>query len=146
MSPETFFLVISGLAGIGWFCLIVLSRYFPAVDKFIIGVVVVLIALIYVYLNFSHLGDAGGLTSFLTYNGIMKVFTIPALIVAGWAHILAVDLLLGVWIKNNAQKNNINYGLVVVLLLITIMFAPLGFILYLLVRWIKIGSYFGSFV
>ena len=146
MTPETFFLIISALAGVAWFSLIVLTRYWPSVDKFIVGIVVVLIALVYTFLNFSHLGEAGGLTSFLSYDGVLKVFSIPYLVVSGWAHILALDILLGVWIKNNAEKNNINYGLVVLVLLITIMFAPLGLLLYLLIRWFKTGRYFADFV
>ena len=46
--------------------------------------------------------------------------------------------------KNNAAKNGNHYGIVVPILLVTIMLAPLGFVLYQLVRWIKTKQYFGS--
>ena len=118
----------------------IVARYLIAV----IGVIVVLLGLLYSYFNFGHINDGGGPTSFMTFEGVQKVFGNPWLINAGWAHIMAFDLVIGIWIKNNAAKNGIHYGIVVPILLITKMLAPLGFVLYQLVRWIKTKQYFGS--
>ena len=144
MSAESFFLVLNIIAGIGWLCLLILSPFWKFTDKFVIGVVVVLISLLYSYFNFGHISEVGGPTSFLTFEGVMKVFSNPWLINAGWAHIMAFDLMVGVWIKNNAEKNGIHFGIVIPILLVTIMLAPLGLLIYHLVRWIKTKQYFGS--
>jgi Domain of unknown function (DUF4281) len=144
MTAESFFLVINGIAGIGWLMILVGSRFWQAADQFVVGVVVTLLALIYTYLNFGHIGEVGGATSFLTFEGVTKVFSNPYLIDAGWAHLLALDLLMGIWIKNSAAKNGFPYWLVVIVLLITIMFTPLGFLIYQLIRWYKTKQYFDT--
>jgi hypothetical protein len=137
MSAEKFFLLLSAIAGAGWLGVIVLSRFWKHADRFVFGVVVMLIAVIYTFLNFGHINEVGGPSAFLNFEGVQKVFSNPYLIDAGWAHIMAFDLLVGIWIKNNAAKHQINYALVVVILLLTIMFAPLGLIIYVLVHWLK---------
>lgn len=144
MSAESFFLLMNILAGIGWLVLIILSRHWKFTDQFVIGVVITLLALFYSYFNFGHIAEEGGPTSFLTFKGVLKVFSNPWLINAGWAHIMAFDLLGGVWIKNNAAKNGISYWIVVPILLITIMMAPVGFLIYQIVRWIKTKQLLGG--
>lgn len=144
MSAESFFLLMNVIAGIGWLALLILSRFWKFTDQFVIGIVVSLLALLYCYFNFGHITEAGGPTSFLTFGGVIKVFSNPWLINAGWAHIMAFDLMGGIWIKNNAAKNGISYWIVVPVLLVTIMLAPLGLLLYQLVRWIKTKQFFGS--
>ena len=144
MSPESFFLLMNVLAGIGWLALIVLSRYWKFTDKFVIGVVITLLALLYTYFNFGHIAEVGGPASFMTFDGVLKVFSNPWLVNAGWAHIMAFDLLGGIWIKNNAAKNGISFWIVIPILLVTIMLAPLGLLIYQIVRWIKTKQFFGS--
>ena len=144
MSPESFFLMMNVIAGIGWLDVIVLSRFWNFADKFVIGIVVSLLAVLYTYFNFGHITEVGGPASFMTFDGVIKVFSNPWLINAGWAHIMAFDLMVGIWIKNNAAKNGISYWIVVLILLVTIMLAPLGLLLYQLVRWIKTKQFFGS--
>ena len=144
MSAESFFLLMNFIAGIGWLSLIIFSPFWKFTDKFVIGILVVLLCILYSYFNFGHIGEVGGPSSFMTFDGVKKVFSNPWLINAGWAHIMAFDLMVGIWIKNNAAKNGIHYWIVVPILLITIMLAPLGFALYQLVRWIKTKQYFTS--
>jgi hypothetical protein len=110
----------------------------------VIGVIVTLLGIFYSYFNFAHIGEVGGPASFASFDGVIKVFSNPWLINAGWAHIMAFDLMIGIWIKNNAAKNGIHFWIVIPILLVTIMLAPLGFVLYQLVRWIKTKQYFGS--
>ncbi len=144
MSAETFFLIMNIMAGIGWLSLIILSPYWKFTDKFVIGIIVTLLGVLYSYFNFGHIGEVGGPASFATFEGVKKVFGNEWLINAGWAHIMAFDLMVGIWIKNNAAKNGIHFWIVIPILLVTIMLAPLGFVLYQLARWIKTKQYFGS--
>ena len=57
MSPESFFLLMNVIAGIGWLAIIILSRFWKFTDQFVIGIVVSLLALLYTYFNFGHIGD-----------------------------------------------------------------------------------------
>ena len=144
MSAESFFLMLNIIAGIGWLALLILSPFWKFTDKFVIGIIIVLLAILYSFFNFGHIAEAGGPASFMTFEGVLKVFSNPWLINAGWAHIMAFDLLAGVWIKNNAAKNGISYWIVIPVLLVTIMLAPLGFLIYQLIRLIKTKQYFAS--
>lgn len=137
MKPEQIFMLINCISGAAWFCIIVLSRFWKRSDFFVSGILVVMISLIYAWLNFAYIGESGGPKGFLSYDGVATIFRNPYLIDAAWAHIIAFDILVGLWIKNNAVKNNIPYWMVVPVLLVTIMFAPLGYVIYLLLRLIR---------
>ena len=144
MSAESFFLMMNIITGIGWLSLIILSPFWKFTDKFVIGIVITLLAILYTYFNFGHIAEAGGPASFMTFEGVMKVFSNPWLINAGWAHIMAFDLLAGIWMKNNAAKNGIRFWILIPVFLVTIMLAPLGFLIYQLIRLIKTKQYFAS--
>jgi hypothetical protein len=137
MTGESFFFFITLIGAIGWFIIIVLSQFWKGSDRFVIGIIVSLICGAYVYLNYSYIGEVGGPTAFLTFEGVSKVFANPFLLAAGWAHIMAIDLIIGIWIKNNAAKSNIKYPVVVIILLVTLLFTPLGFLLYELIKLMK---------
>lgn len=137
MNAPTIFYALSALAGIGWGTLMILSPYWKGTDKFVIGVVVVMMALVYTVLNFSHIADVGGPAAFMTFEGVVRIFSNPFLVDAAWAHILAADLMIGIWMKNNARKINLPYWIVITVQLLTIMFAPLGVLVYLFLHWRK---------
>ncbi len=144
MSAELIFTLLNIISAIGWVALIVFSPYWKFTDKFLIGIIVTMLAAVYSYLNFSYIGNVGGMTSFLTFDGVNKVLANPWLINAAWAHILAFDLMIGIWIKNNAAANGIPYWIVVIILVLTIMLGPLGLLLYQLIRWLKTKQYFAT--
>jgi len=142
MTPSMFFTLINIVSAIGWILILVVSRFWKGADKFLVCIIVAMLAAAYSYFNFAHIGEAGGPAGFSTFEGVTKIFSNLWLIDAAWAHIVGVDLIIGMLIKNNAAKHGIHYGVVVVLLLITIAFTPLGLLLYLLVRWMKTKQYF----
>jgi hypothetical protein len=142
MTPSQFFTLINIAAAVGWILILVISRFWKGADAFLVCVVVAILAIAYSYFNFAHIGEAGGAASFLTFEGVTNIFSKPWLIDAAWAHIVGIDLIIGMLIKNNAAKHGIPYGVVVILLLITIAFTPLGLLLYLLIRWMKTKIYF----
>ena len=144
MTPSMFFTLINIVSAIGWILILVVSRFWKGADNFLVGIVVAMLAVGYSYLNFAHIGEAGGPAGFSTFEGVTKIFSNAWLIDAAWAHIVGFDLVIGMLIKNNAAKHGIPYGVVVILLLVTIAFAPLGLLLYMLVRWMKTKNYFDN--
>jgi Domain of unknown function (DUF4281) len=142
MTPPMFFTLINIFSAIGWILILVISRFWKGADKFLVCIIVAMLAIVYSYLNFAHIGEAGGAAGFLTIEGVTKIFSNPWLIDAAWAHIVGIDLIVGMLIKNDAAKRGIHYGVVIILLLVTIVFTPLGLLLYLLVRSIKTKHYF----
>ena len=74
----------------------------------------------------------------------MELFTAKPLVMAAWCHIMAFDLLAAVWIKKNSLQYNIKHWLIVPALVFTCVLGPLGFLIYLLIRWLKTGNYFAA--
>jgi len=144
MTPSMFFTLINIVSAAGWILILIISRFWKGADKFLVCIVVAILAAAYSWFNFAHIGEAGGIAGFSTFEGVTKIFSNPWLIDAAWAHIVGIDLITGMLIKNNAAKHGMPYGLVVIILLVTIVFTPLGLLLYLLARWIKTKQYFES--
>lgn len=141
MSPDSVFQTGNTIAMAGWIVLLILSPFWSGFDKFLIGIVITLFAIVYAWLIFQVF-TPGDFEKFGSLNGVMDLFTDKTAVTAGWVHYLAFDLLTGIWIKKNAQKYNIHHLILIPCLLFTFMLGPIGLLLYLLVRFIKTKQYF----
>lgn len=72
---------------------------------------------------------------FGTLEGVMKLFTEPWIVVAGWVHYLVFDLFVGAWEVRDAERSGIRHLYVVPALLFTLMLGPVGLAMYLLLRF-----------
>lgn len=143
MSPDSIFQICSSIAMLGWIVLLLLSPFWSGFDKFLIGVVITLFAIVYGWLIFQVF-TPGDFQKFGSLSGVMELFTNKTAVTAGWVHYLAFDLMVGIWEKKNSIKYNIPHLLIVPCLLLTFMLGPLGLLLYLLIRFIKTKQYFIS--
>ena len=143
MSPDSVFQTCSTIAMVGFIVLLVISPFWSSFDKFLIGVVITLFAIVYAWLIFQVFRPED-FEKFSTLNGVMELFTDKTAVTAGWVHYLAIDLLTGIWIKKNAQKHGIHHAILVPCLLITFMLCPIGLLLYLIIRTIKTKQYFAA--
>jgi hypothetical protein len=84
---------------------------------------------IVIALNFF--GSPGGFSSLAD---VARLFGNPWLLLAGWIHYLTFDLLIGSWEVRDARRRGISHMLVIPCLLLTFMFGPAGWLLYLGVR------------
>jgi len=143
MSPDSVFQTCSTIAMAGWLALLIISPLWSSFDKFLIGIIITLFAIVYAWLIFQVFSP-GDFEKFGSLNGVMELFTNKTAVTAGWVHYLAFDLLTGIWIKKNAQKYNIHHLILIPCLLLTFMLGPIGLLLYLLVRAIKTKQYFAA--
>jgi hypothetical protein len=141
MSPDSVFQTCSTIAIVGWIVLLIISPFWSSFDRFLIGIIITLFAIVYALLIFQVF-TPGDFEKFGSLNGVMELFTNKTAVTAGWVHYLAFDLLTGIWIKKNALKYNIHHLILVPCLLLTFMLGPIGLLLYLLVRSIKAKQYF----
>ena len=143
MSPDSVFQTCSTIAMVGWLVLLIISPFWSSFDKFLIGIIITLFAIVYAWLIFQVFSPAD-FEKFGSLNGVMDLFTNKTAVTAGWVHYLAFDLLTGIWIKKNALKYNIHHLILIPCLLLTFMLGPIGLLLYLLVRAIKTKQYFAA--
>ena len=143
LTADTVFKITCLIAGVGWIVILFVSPFWMGYDKFLVGIIIALLALSYTWLNFSNF-DPGILKKFSTLEGIGELFQNKFLLTAAWVHFLAFDLLAAVWMKNNSIKHGIGHLVLIPALVFTCMLGPLGFLLYLLTRFIKTKSYFAA--
>ena len=75
----------------------------------------------------TSVGSEGGFSSLA---GVAALFSEPWILLAGWTHYLAFDLLVGNWEMRDATKRGIPYMLVLPCLVLTFLFGPAGWLLY----------------
>lgn len=134
MEANTLFQVINGAAMIGWLLMIIIPT--AKVTRTLVhsGVVFLFLAGIYAALIFSYFSFSA-MQDFSTLEGVMDLFKDPMGVVAGWAHYLAFDLFVGMWITADAAKNGINRWSLLPCQVLAFMFGPLGFLSYYGVRF-----------
>src|SRR5687767_12162036 len=108
MSAEQIFSIANVLALSGWLIIIIFPRWFNA-DKFILGVIITLLSVAYLALIIKSFSPRD-LSGFSSLKGVMQLFSDPWLLLAGWIHYLAFDLLTGLFISKNATKQGIRHG------------------------------------
>ena len=82
-------------------------------------------------LFFGQSASDVGMTSI---NGVSALFSHPNGVMTGWTHYLVFDLFVGAWISRDALAREIPYWLVVPALFFTLMFGPVGLLVYALIR------------
>ena len=140
MTPALIFRLCSSLALLGWLLLILAGFFNSAAAKHrVLSTSQFLLpgffAVIYLAIIVTHwAGHQGG---FGSVADVQKLFANPWLLVAGWIHYLAFDLFLGSWQVRDAQRSDLPHWSVVPSLILTFLFGPIGFLLYLLIRSLR---------
>jgi hypothetical protein len=132
MTPNQIFSIANAVAVCGWLLLIVLPGK-KWVTHVVAGVAVpAAFAALYTAIIAAHFfGSAGGFSSL---PDVALLFSNPWLLLAGWIHYLAFDLLVGSWETRDACERGIGHMFVVPCLILTFLLGPAGWLLYLAVR------------
>ena len=131
MTPEQIFTIANGTAVAAWVLLAVRPRA-RWVGTLTTLVVPLLFAAAYVVIAATTLWSTPG--SFQTLAGVTQLFSNPWLLLAGWLHYLAFDLLVGAWIVRDAARRGMPHLFVVPCLALTLMLGPAGWLLYQAIR------------
>jgi hypothetical protein len=133
MTPDTVFSIGNLVALSAWIVLAIAPRrrwthlVVAMVPMLLSGVYVVIIAA-------AWKGSQGGFSSL---TEVSTLFANPWLLLAGWIHYLAFDLLVGAWEVRDASSHGIGHAIVLPCLVVTFLFGPAGWLLYMAVRSAK---------
>jgi hypothetical protein len=131
MTPEAAFRVANTLALVSWGLLATRPR--AAMVQRLTGTVVpLMLAIAYSVLVLLFIGRSSG--DFSSLAGVSTLFANPWVLLVGWIHYLAFDLLTGVWEARDAARRGVPHWLVVPCLALTFLFGPAGWLLYRTVR------------
>jgi hypothetical protein len=96
-----------------------------------------ILAVVYLVLIVGNIGSAeGGFGNFNSLEGVKRLFSVDALLLAGWIHYLAFDLFVGSWEVRDAQRSGIRHWFVLPCLVLTLMLGPVGLLSYWVLRGI----------
>lgn len=135
MSPDLIFLIANYGILIFWLLLIVAPRWRGTQVVVHSIAIPLLLGVAYTIITASVFGFAlpqGG--GFDTLKGVATLFGSPWALLAGWIHYLVFDLFVGAWQVRDAGRRGIPQLVIVPCLVLTLLFGPVGLMLYLLIR------------
>ena len=136
IDPNISFDLAGKLALLGWLVLVVslfVQKLRPAAQVATRLIIPGLLALAYGTLIWAGFGEAEG-GGFGSITEIRALFASDSALVAGWLHYLAFDLFVGSWIVADGLRRRIPVLLILPCLPLTLMFGPLGLLLFILLR------------
>jgi hypothetical protein len=131
VSLEAVFSVASTLATVGWVLLAVAPRKLEWPVR-VARLVALALAFGYVALlaTFFTRGEGG----FGSLSEVAALFQEPGLLLAGWVHYLAFDLLVGTWEREESIRIGLGPLILIPSLFLTFMFGPAGWLCFLGLR------------
>jgi hypothetical protein len=132
MTPDLLFSLTAPIAILGWLCLVFLPGSRAAVE--IVARTVVPGVLAVAYLAIIVLALPGSRGGFDSLDAVARLFADPWLLLAGWLHYLAFDLLIGAWQVKAAREAGVPHLAIVPSLVLTFLFGPIGFLTFLATR------------
>jgi hypothetical protein len=148
-SLESSFKLANIFAMSGWLVLIVLPNWQYS-ENFILYLSFILLAALYVFLlqkamrtkpransnsrsDKSHTEDK---PNFTNLRGVLALLKNPTGALAAWVHILAFDLMMGLYIHNEGAAANISHWYLLPCYLLTLIFGPIGVMLFLALKFL----------
>jgi hypothetical protein len=131
MSAELVFSLANLVALGSWILLAALPRVRWVAETLTTIVVPAALACLYIALLLARWNSPGGFSSL---TDVATLFSDPWLLLAGWVHYLAFDLLIGSWEVRDAHQHNVPHLAVLPCLVLTFAFGPAGWLLYMAVR------------
>ncbi len=135
MTPALVFSICSTLVLPQWLLMIVAPKWQWTQKLIESRIIPVVLAVVYgIYIFQMGRAEEGG---FGSLEEVMQLFTVDVLVLAGWIHYLAFDLLIGTWVLQDSQKRGIHHALIVPCLIGCFLAGPLGFLAYWLISKFK---------
>jgi hypothetical protein len=131
MTAESVFAAANTIALVAWIVLTLFQRRKWATDWAVLAAVTLFATAYVAIIALRWWGSTGGFSSL---SEVAALFSDRWLLLAGWLHYLAFDLLVGRWEVRDASNRMIAPWLVAPFLALTFMFGPAGWMSYILLR------------
>jgi hypothetical protein len=137
MSPEAVFQLANTLVLPQWLLMAVAPRW--RVTQWLVRSYLIPVSLGVIYIIYLFGGGPVDFSAFGSLPGIKNLFATGGneVMLAGWVHYLAFDLVAGSVILRDAQEKEIPHWLIVLPLLACFMVGPVGFLLYWIIRLVR---------
>ena len=129
------FSIYNSIAMLNWLIMFVAPKAKPTVWLRQTKAIPIFFSVVYLLLfvvPFFMLEEGG----FRSLEAVDQLFQHKQLLLAGWVHYLAFDLLVGYTIQEYAIKANWKFWIYIPLLLLTFMFGPVGYLVFRITKTI----------
>ncbi len=132
------------LVQLGWLCLIAsLFFYSPIV---LANAIILILCCLYTYLvlfgrRYDLQNERFNVKSFFTLEGVLRMLKNTRMAFTAWTHILVFDLFAAWVIVVDAHSRELNVFIALPLVLLTMMFGPVGLLAYVVVRMVMTGNF-----
>jgi hypothetical protein len=141
MTMDQLFSSCSSFAVVGWLLLLFLPRWRWTERLVVSGGWSLALSVVYLFLIVRFMpGAAGGFGSIAE---VRMFFGQDALLVAGWVHYLAFDLLVGAFEVKQAKEHGIPHLLVIPALILTFLLGPIGLLFFFVVKFVRLKKLAG---
>ena len=130
MNPEEMFGLANMLALPGWAILIFAPRRWPLLNAVPALLIPLLLSALYTGLILTHFSAAGG--GYGTLADVRQLFSSDPVLVAGWAHYLAFDMMIGALMAARLDKSGVQRLIQAPIMITIFLFGPVGVVLTLL--------------
>ena len=137
MSPEAVFQLASTIVLPQWLLMAFAPRWF--VTKWLMTTYLIPVCLGVVYILYLFGDGPIDFNAFGSLSGVKNLFSTGSngVMLAGWVHYLAFDLVAGSVIVRDAQEKAIPHWFTIIPLFFCFMLGPVGLLLYWLIRLIR---------
>ena len=137
MSPEAVFQLANTLVLPQWLLMVVAPRWF--VTKWLMNSYLIPVCLAVIYVIYLFSGGPVDFGSFGSLSGVKALFAKggDGVMLAGWVHYLAFDLVTGTFVLRDSQDKAIPHLLIVIPLFFCFMLGPVGLLLYWIIRVVR---------
>jgi hypothetical protein len=129
MSPDVLFSLSSSAAMAGWVVLVAAPRRWPLVGAVPRWAIPVALSVLYAVLVPVHFAATGG--GYGSIEAVRRLFASDAMLVGGWVHYLAFDLLVGAFVADRMDRAGVHRVVQAGPLVAIFLFGPIGFLLAL---------------
>lgn len=130
MTWDTLFSLASSTAMLGWAILILAPRRIAALGVAVRYAIPLALSALYTVLILGHFAAADG--GYGSIPQVRALFASDPLLLAGWTHYLAFDLLIGVLVADRMDRVGLHRLIQAPILLLVFLFGPVGFLLALI--------------
>jgi Domain of unknown function (DUF4281) len=136
MALEQIFSICSLVAMLGWIALL-LAPLARAQLVFAARIASLVLCAIY-FTQLFTITQPVAAASFSTLAGVSALFSMPGNVMLGWTHYLAFDLFIGAWEVEDSKRLGIPHWAMIVPLVLTFLFGPIGLLTYFVIRTIHV--------
>ncbi len=130
MTPDDMFGLANMLALPGWAILIFAPRRWGWLNAVPAVLIPLVLSVLYTGLVLAHFSAAGG--GYGTLADVRQLFASDPILVAGWAHYLAFDMMIGALMAARLDKSGVQRLIQGPIMVSIFMFGPIGVLLTLI--------------